>query len=79
MPLYEYKCKQCGVENEFLSHIGDTGKGLACKSCGSKKLEKMLSVTTIPVHPSPGNGKTCCGLDEKCDSPPCGTGCCCKS
>ena len=75
MPLYEYRCKQCGAENEFLSNIGDTGKGLACKSCGSKKLEKMLSVTNIPVHTSPCDGKTC-GMDEKCDGPQCGAGCC---
>jgi len=78
MPLYEYRCKKCGSVSEFLSTIGDTGETLACKSCGGNDLEKLLSVTTIPSYPSPRDGKTCCGRDERCDSPPCDTGCCTK-
>ena len=73
MPLYEYRCQQCGSVNEYLSKIGDTGNALTCKSCESTDLEKMMSVTNVSTYPSPKGGKTCCGRDDRCDSP---QGCC---
>jgi len=78
MPLYEYRCRTCGQVSEILSKTGETGQEVACKSCGSADLEKMFSVTTIPAYPTPKGGRTCCGRSERCDSPPCGTGCCSK-
>lgn len=78
MPLYEYRCNQCGSVNEYLSRMGDTTNDLTCKSCKSNDLEKMISITTVPTYPAPKGGKTCCGREERCDSPPCGTGCCTK-
>ncbi len=78
MPLYEYKCTECGELQEVLTGVGAASEGLACPSCGGTSLEKQLSVTTIPSYPSPKGGQTCCGRDERCDSPPCGTGCCSK-
>jgi len=78
MPLYEYRCTACGTLNEVLSKVGDSGDTLTCKQCGSTALEKMMSVSTIPSFAGPKQGKTCCGRDERCDSPPCGTSCCSK-
>ncbi len=77
MPIYEFRCKQCSTVNEFLSKMGDTGKTLACRSCGSKNLEKMLSVTSIPSNSFPDTSKACCGGgEEQCYSSGCDTGCC---
>ena len=78
MPLYEYRCKQCGNVSEFLSKIGDTADSFTCKSCDSTDLEKVMSVTNVSTYPSPQGGKTCCGRDERCDSPPCSTGAVCR-
>ena len=73
MPLYEYRCKQCGAVSEYLSPMGSSEEGLTCKVCSSKELEKIMSVTNVPTYPSPKGGKTCCGRDERCDNP---QGCC---
>ncbi len=76
MPLYEYECSDCGHITEVLSKVGDANAELVCGGCNGTKLKKKLSVTTIPTHPTPKGGKTCCGRDERCDAPPCGTSCC---
>ena len=66
MPLYEYRCNQCGNVSEYLSKIGDTGDSITCKSCDSTDLEKVMSVTNVSTYPSPQGGKTCCGREEHC-------------
>lgn len=76
MPLYEYKCNECGKVSEFLVGVSDADAGRECSSCGSTNLSKMISASAVPTHPLPKGGKTCCGRDERCDSPPCGSGCC---
>ncbi len=73
MPIYEYRCQQCGSISEFLvSRIGGTPADLKCSHCGGEKLSKALS--TIAVHaaaaatpcesgacPVPAGQRTCCG------------------
>jgi len=53
MPIYEYRCHQCGATSEFLVGMGSKNQSLSCKQCGSPKLEKMISVS----HPSKGEKK----------------------
>lgn len=76
MPIYEYRCNQCGEQSEFIVAHHRTSETLHCTACGSTDLKKLLSISTTPAYPSPKGGKTCCGRDERCDTPPCGTGCC---
>lgn len=76
MPIYEYQCKACGVVNEIFSNIGSHNDSLVCKSCGSDDLEKKISAASIPTLPQRQAGKTCCGRDEQCGSPPGGKSCC---
>ncbi|MBN1636541.1 MAG: zinc ribbon domain-containing protein [Deltaproteobacteria bacterium] len=78
MPLYEFRCEQCGSISEFLAKMGETGDGLICPHCGSSSLVKKMSVAALPSFSAPDAGKTCCGRDERCDSPPCGTNRCCR-
>lgn len=78
MPIYEYCCKDCGSTSEYLIGPGES-EILSCKQCGSPQVEKVLSapsVLTVMPHRAPG--KTCCGRDERCSTPPNG-GTCCKS
>jgi putative FmdB family regulatory protein len=78
MPIYEFCCSQCGTVTEVLARMGDRGEDLVCPECGSKDLSKKVSVTAISSSTGPKQGKTCCGRDERCESPPCGTGKCRK-
>ena len=81
MPIYEYKCRDCGKVSEFLVGVGQEKAEIKCSSCGSKKLEKIFSQSVIAtgghIIGSQG-GKTCCGKDERCDTPPCSDGGVCR-
>jgi len=74
MPIYEYKCKDCGKISEFLVSVGQGTSEIKCKFCKSKNLDKIISssfvATSGHIIGSQG-GKTCCGRTERCDTPPC--------
>jgi len=79
MPIYEYRCNRCGKVSEILVGVGSDGEILTCKHCGSGDLEKILSVSSFTVTDgSRAPGTTCCGREERCDTPPCSTGGTCR-
>lgn len=41
MPIYEYKCRECGFEFEELMSSDDDSP--QCPKCGSSKTEKLMS------------------------------------
>ncbi|MBM3734279.1 MAG: zinc ribbon domain-containing protein [Acidobacteria bacterium] len=43
MPIYEYKCEDCGTRFEKLVR-GSNGNGVQCPSCGTERLQQELSV-----------------------------------
>lgn len=45
MPLYEFECKQCDQQFEFLQRAEQTP---ICPKCESPKVEKLLSMTASP-------------------------------
>ena len=64
MPIYEYKCGKCGKINEFLENFsGSRGKGKSCKYCGSKKLEKQMSIFAPQIKE--GASKKCYGCSDQ--------------
>jgi putative FmdB family regulatory protein len=75
MPIYEYKCQDCGQINEVLVLKKD--EEVSCTSCNSQNLEKLISAhNTVGssngfVADSPGG---CCGSPNSCGSP----GSCCS-
>ncbi len=80
MPLYEFKCEDCGELNEIL--IIGTQKGPECRSCGSINMKKQISAhSTISgsVKKSmPGIGDTaCCGSSPDRAEGCAGPGSCC--
>jgi len=91
MPIYEYKCKDCGKISEFLVGVGqqdeeisaegESASGKKCSFCKSKNLEKIISESFISTSDhiiGSQGGKTCCGRDERCDTPPCSDGGVCR-
>jgi putative FmdB family regulatory protein len=77
MPVYDYRCRECGrVHEVFLRSAGADPP--TCPDCGSERLERLLSTFSV-LNPAVGGGATtCCGRDERCDSPPCSTGYTCR-
>jgi putative FmdB family regulatory protein len=78
MPIYEYECRECGQTSEFLLRSGEAEQELRCPSCGSDRITRLMSVPGIVKNDMRRPGTTCCGREERCDTPPCsgGGGCC---
>ena len=43
MPIYEYRCEDCGKISEFLTIKTDEKVAPQCKRCNSKKMSRVLS------------------------------------
>ena len=71
MPIYEYRCKACGLTSEYLIGVG-WDEDILCKECGSTEMERVLSVASFGGQMSERpSGRTCCGREERCETPPC--------
>ncbi len=76
MPIYEYRCRSCETTFEELVR----GDGIVtCPHCGSSSLNRLISVPFVSsgrtARPA---GRTCCGREERCDTPPCSEGDVCR-
>jgi putative FmdB family regulatory protein len=66
MPLYEYKCAECGEVIEFRSSYDkkeEMVSSLKCESCGSKKFTQVFSgmaITGSKGEPTPPSGGSYC-------------------
>jgi len=69
MPLYEYQCKKCNHNFEFLAKNSEE-KPEKCPKCGSKRTEKQLSTFSAAVH---GGGSS---IGSSCSTGTCPTGTC---
>jgi putative FmdB family regulatory protein len=46
VPLYEYRCKDCGVEVTALRPLAESQASLACETCGGTA-ERVLSAPSV--------------------------------
>lgn len=76
MPIYEYRCAGCGRVFESLRALAVADDPAPCPDCG-KAAKRILSAPAgIRMGAGRAPGSTCCGRDERCDSPPCSGGAC---
>ena len=77
MPIYEYRCATCGERVEVL--IRSTATAAVCPKCGSLLTDRLFSAPHVLNGESrrPA-GHTCCGREERCDTPPCSGGGSCR-
>jgi len=47
MPIYEYRCQDCGKVSEFLLIRADEDFVTQCKKCKSKKMSRVLSKVRV--------------------------------
>ena len=55
MPIYEYRCQQCGTEFELLRSISGSDRDLVCPECGASEPSRKLSLFAS----SGGNASAC--------------------
>jgi putative FmdB family regulatory protein len=71
MPIYEYRCRDCGDRFEVLQRLGEGADRLTCGGCGAGSLEKQFS--TFATASSPASA----GAADGRDAMDCGAGACC--
>ena len=75
MPLYEYRCRDCGHRFEVLQRLGDGADGLACPSCGAGEPVRQFSTFAAVGSSSSAAAETssaggcACGLGGGCGRP----------
>jgi putative FmdB family regulatory protein len=72
MPIYEYRCKACGAVSEYLVGLGGNNERIQCRSCGGSEMNRILSASSFTLQSAKRTpGRTCCGREERCETPPC--------
>jgi len=56
MPIYEFRCTNCGRIREFLIISSNDTVEIRCDECGSEQMERVVSRTSHFVKPSSGEG-----------------------
>ena len=78
MPIYDYRCNQCGKISEILVRNSHE-EGIRCPVCDSQSVERIISASYIVKTETRAPGATCCGRSERCETPPCSTeNTCCR-
>ena len=72
MPIYDYRCSQCGRVSEIFIRSPDN-EAIRCPNCGSDNLKKLVSASYLVRTETRAPGTTCCGRIERCEKPPCST------
>jgi putative FmdB family regulatory protein len=89
MPIYEYRCADCGFQKEFLQRISDAPLR-DCPECGKPSFSKMVTAAGFQLKGSgwyatdfrdKGGSKPAAAKDEakteaKSEAPACGAGAC---
>ena len=51
MPIYEYRCSECGFQNEYLQKVSEPPITV-CPSCGKATFQKLLSAAGFQLKGS---------------------------
>lgn len=61
MPLYTYKCKECGEKFDLLVGVTLEKTEFKCKKCKSKNIEKTLEAFSVGAsNPKSGSSGSSC-------------------
>jgi putative FmdB family regulatory protein len=74
MPIYDFRCQECGKVSEFLLSSSSDSRTLDCPGCGSQHLERLISAPSLLRGKANVTGTICCGRTERCETPLCSTG-----
>lgn len=66
MPIYEYRCRNCGRVTEILEGVGENRESPRCRHCGGTALTKMISASFVHVGGKTGSGMGCASSKKEC-------------
>lgn len=56
MPMYEYRCQECGKQFEMLRRMQDADEELECPECQSEDVQRLLSTFAAGGCSTSGSG-----------------------
>lgn len=56
MPMYEYRCSECGSKYEQLRRMSEADRDLKCPKCGSEQVARQFSACAVRGGSSGGGG-----------------------
>ncbi len=59
MPIYEYRCKDCGKTFEKLVFNSSQSENVECENCKSKNTEKLVSAISSAGFSSGSSSGSC--------------------
>lgn len=73
MPVYDYRCTQCGMSYDVYHKGKEKVEDVVCPSCSSREHKRLMSVASVAVGGSSGTGAAshACEMGGEC----CGGGC----
>ena len=78
MPIYDFRCQDCGEVSELRVPSYSASSTATCSSCGSHEVERLISAPSLLRSTANTPGTTCCGREERCDAAPCASGDTCR-
>lgn len=70
MPIYEYKCADCGSKYEQIRRMSEADNGLECPKCKSEQVKRELYSSFATTSSSTGSGGQLpmmgCGANNCC-------------
>lgn len=70
MPIFEYRCQDCGTKYEVLHKSSENKSDIICPSCNSLNNRKLLSTFSASMSESANSGNSC--ATGNCDVPSAG-------
>ena len=78
MPLFEFHCPSCNSRHELLCGHAELQSAPHCPDCGEAMVRQLTRPAAFRNSSPRAPGRTCCGREERCESPPCGGGGSCE-
>jgi putative FmdB family regulatory protein len=74
MPIFDYRCNECGAQYDVLHKGKEITEDIRCPSCGSHHYTKLMSLPSIIIHGTSAShcDTHSCGLDTSCCGGVCG-------
>jgi putative FmdB family regulatory protein len=69
MPIYEYRCQDCGTKFEKLVRASTVVAELECPSCGQRHLNQELSTFAAHANGSPKGAPAPVCPSGRCSNP----------